>query len=294
MRFTFPTLANQYLLPATHYLFPSAPNVHTFSTQTTGTVMQVYFHDGSHLPFSPLMSLALLSNDSQHIPLAAICLSAFTANQTSEQPYSLMSGGLESAPACLSAPPHPVCPPPLPLFSIPSLHVHLPTSNRNNFYSALFRPPASCGWFCFYCILFLSLLPSQVSSSPPSSPFLPFPFLLGWRSDMFACSCEGVTDVCVAHRGRGSSRAWREHTLWELPFRTTFSNEQQAGWKTQTQVPPGSHIYKDKQKFCSSYEVDKMTFIFFQPDKNNNIDWTSSCKQLLRDCPLHCTSINFV
>lgn len=104
---------------------PSAPNVHTFSTQTTGTVMQVYFHDGSHLPFSPLMSLARLTNDSQHIPLAAICLSAFTANQTSEQPYSLMGGGLESAPACLSAPPHRVIPLSLFHYSFPSSLLHL-------------------------------------------------------------------------------------------------------------------------------------------------------------------------
>lgn len=27
----------------------------------------------------------------------------------------------------------------------------------------------------------------------------------------------------------------------------------------QTQLPPGSHIYKNKQKFCSLYEWDKMT-----------------------------------
>lgn len=29
----------------------------------------------------------------------------------------------------------------------------------------------------------------------------------------------------------------------------------------QTQLPPGSRIYRDKQKFCSSYEEDEMTFI---------------------------------
>lgn len=91
------------LLHTNHYLFPSIPNVHAVSAQTTGTVMEVYFPDGSHLPASPLLSLAHLWDDSQHISLAAICLSAFTANQTSEQPNSLMGGGLETSPAYLPA-----------------------------------------------------------------------------------------------------------------------------------------------------------------------------------------------
>lgn len=86
-----------------HYLFPSIPNVHAVSLQTTGTVLQAYFPDGSHLPASLLLSLAHLWDDSQHISLAAICLSAFTANQTSEQPNSLMGGGMETYPACLPA-----------------------------------------------------------------------------------------------------------------------------------------------------------------------------------------------
>lgn len=102
-----------------HYLFPSIPNVHAVSVQTTGTVLQAYFPDGSHLPAS-LLSLAHLWDDSQHISLAAICLSAFTANQTSEQPNSLMGGGLETSPACLPAPLH------LPLLLlIPPLHLAL-------------------------------------------------------------------------------------------------------------------------------------------------------------------------
>lgn len=109
-------------------------------------------------------------------------------------------------------------------------------------YFALFRLPASRCWSCFYRILFSSFWPHQVSSSPPPSPFHPFPFLLASPSDMFACSCEGVSDVCVARRGRGSSRAWREHTLWELPFRTTFSNEQQAGWKTDAITSRKSYL----------------------------------------------------
>lgn len=195
MRFTSPTLPNQYLLHGTHYLFPSVPNVHTFSTQTTGTVMQVYFHDGSHLPFSPLMSLARLWNDSQHIPLAAICLSAFTANQTSEQPYSLMSGGLESAPACLSAPPHPVIP--LSLFSILSLHL-FPSPIKNLFLVCFV---SSTDFLRLILLLFYFIfisLASPGSPVPPPSPFLQFSFLLALHSDMFACSCEGVSDVCVS------------------------------------------------------------------------------------------------
>lgn len=207
MRFTFPTLPNQYLLHATHYLFPSAPNVRTFSTRTTGTVMQVYFHDGSHLPFSPLMSLARLRNDSQHIPLAAICLSAVTAKQTSEQPYSLMSGRLESAPACLSAPPHPVTSPPAPRFlSFTILSLHLFPSPIEATSVVCF---ASCSRSCFLLyFIFVSL--SGLTRFPPvllRPPFLPFSFLLASHGDMFACSCEGVSDVCVAHRGGGSSRA---------------------------------------------------------------------------------------
>lgn len=215
---------------ANHYLFPSIPNVHTFSTQTTGTVMQVYFHDGSHLPSSPLMSLAHLWDDSQHISLAAICLSAFTANQTSEQPYSLMGGGLETSPACLSALPHPT----LPLLSFSLFHLFIsPRLQSKLLKFALFYPLSSCLWSCSYFYLSVASPAFSCSfSTPPPSLFFQFSFLLAGRSDIFACSCEGVSDVCVAHRGRGSSRAWREHTLWELPFITTFSNEQQAECNT--------------------------------------------------------------
>lgn len=124
--------------------------------------------------------------------------------------------------------------PPSPfLFSIffPFISSHRQSKNFSSF--ALFRRLTSCDWSCFYFIFIFISLASPGSPIPPPSPFLQFSFLLASHGDMFACSCEGVSDVCVAHRGRGSSRAWREHTLWELPFRTTFSNEQQAGWKTE-------------------------------------------------------------
>lgn len=113
--FSFPICTN-------HYLFPSIPNVHAASVQTTGMVLQAYFPDGSHLLAFPLLSLAHLWDDSQHISLAAICLSAFTAKQTSEQPNSLMGGGLETSPARLAAPLY------LPLLLlIPPLHLALST-----------------------------------------------------------------------------------------------------------------------------------------------------------------------
>lgn len=96
-----PPRLKSFFLFTNHYLFPSIPNVHAVSVKTTGTVLQAHFPDGSHLPASPLLSLAHLCDESQHISLAAICLSAFNANQTSEQPRSLMGGGLETSPASL-------------------------------------------------------------------------------------------------------------------------------------------------------------------------------------------------
>lgn len=208
------------LLHTNHYLFPSIPNVHAVSAQTTGTVMEVYFPDGSHLPASPLLSLAHLWDDSQHISLAAICLSAFTANQTSEQPNSLMGGGLETSPAYLPALLHLFLLFPYSTSSTPSLVktfslLYLPSSHLRS-YSHFHLSLASLAFPC--------------SSSTPTP--LPSHFLLAGCSDIFACSCERVSDVRVAHRGRGSSRAWREHTLWELPFITTSPNEQHAECNT--------------------------------------------------------------
>lgn len=121
----------------------------------------------------------------------------------------------------------------LSLFSILSLHL-FPSPIKKNFLVCFV---SSTDFLRLILLLFYFIfisLASPGSPVPPPSPFLQFSFLLASHSDTFACSCEGVSDVCVAHRGRGSSRAWREHTLWELPFITTFSNEQQAGWKTDT------------------------------------------------------------
>lgn len=217
MRFTFPTLPNQYLLHGTHYLFPSVPNVHTFSTQTTGTVMQVYFHDGSHLPFSPLMSLARLWNDSQHIPLAAICLSAFTANQTSEQPYSLMSGGLEGAPACLSAPPHPV----ILLFSFQySFPSSLPISNQKTFPSLLcfadWLPATDPAFILFYFYL-SGLTRFPRSSSVPIPPiFVPVGF-----AQRYVCLFLRGSEWCVC---RPSWQREQQSLTWTYAVRAPIYN----------------------------------------------------------------------
>lgn len=181
------SLPNQYLL---HDLLPSALNVHTSSTQTAGTVMQVYFHDGSHLPFSPLMSLARLSNDSQHIALAAICLSAFTAKQTSEQPCSLMSGGLQIAPASLSAPPHPPSSP-LPLFSVLPLHLAPPPAQttfiRCFVSSAGFLRPS----LLLLCFIFIS------AASPGFPPVLLRPHSFRSRSRWLRAA------ICLPAPARG-------------------------------------------------------------------------------------------
>lgn len=77
------------------------------------------------------------------------------------------------------------------------------------------------------CHWYFLILPSP---SPPH--LLPFLFLLAGCSHIFVCSCEGVSDACVVRGGRGSSRAWREHTLWELPFITPSPNEQHAECNT--------------------------------------------------------------
>ncbi len=104
----------------------------------------------------------------------------------------------------------------------------------NNFSFALFHPLSHHLSSCSYFYLSMAF-PSSVSSfflhPPPSSSF-PFSFPLAGCSHIFACSCEGVSDVRVAHGGRGSSRAWREHTLWELPFITPSPNEQHAECNT--------------------------------------------------------------
>lgn len=178
-----PFLINTFLL-ANHYLFPSIPNVHTFSTQTTGTVMQVYFHDGSHLPSSPLMSLAHLRDDSQHISLAAICLSAFTANQTSEQPYSLMGGGLETSPACLSALPHPI----LPLFPFSLFHLFISCRLQSKTFKVCFV--LSSKFLSVILLLFLSLCGlsgfSPFLLRPSSIPILPI-FVPVGRAQRYIC-----------------------------------------------------------------------------------------------------------
>ncbi len=190
------TFLNQFL-PSYYYLFSSSPNVYAVSAQTTGTVMQAYFPDGSHLPVSPLLSLAHLGDDSQHISLAAICLSAFTANQTSEQPNSLMGGRLETSPHMPVLLYLPL------LFFFPPLHLQsklclcfVLSSELSflipSFFLSLFGPPASVSSFFLH---------------PPPSPAFPFSFLLAECSHIFACSCEGVSDVRVARGGRGSSRA---------------------------------------------------------------------------------------
>lgn len=216
-----------FFLHTNHYLFPSIPNVHAVWAQTTGTVMQAYFPDGSHLPASPLLSLAHLWDDSQHISLAAICLSALTANQTSEQPNSLMGGGLETSPARL-----------LTLLYLPLLlltpPLHLSPFPVQNFFFALFHLPSrhlwSCSYFCISVALPASASPLFLHPLPP--PAFSFSFLLAGCSHISACYCEGVSDVRVARGGRGSSRAWREHTLWELPFITPSPNEQHAECNT--------------------------------------------------------------
>lgn len=151
-------------LHTNHYLFPSIPNVHAVSAQTTGTVMEVYFPDGSHLPASPLLSLAHLWDDSQHISLAAICLSAFTANQTSEQPNSPMGGGLETCPAYLPA----------------LLHLFLLFPCSTSSTPSLVK---TCSLLCFIfqvlicdpTLIFISLWPPWLFLVPP--PPRPPPFL---------------------------------------------------------------------------------------------------------------------
>lgn len=159
-----------------HYLIPSIPNVHAVSAQTTGMVMQVYFPDGSHLPASPRLSLAHIWDDSQHISLAAICLSVFTANQTSEQPNSLMGGGLEDF-SCMA-----VCfviPPPLSPYSTSS---SLPISSQNFFFALFFLLNShlwTCSFFFFLSVVSLasvSFFFLHATSFPP-----PFHFRSRWQ-----------------------------------------------------------------------------------------------------------------
>lgn len=181
-----------FFLHTNHYLFPSIPNVHAVSAQTTGTVMQAYFPDGSHLPASPLLSLAHLWDDSQHISLAAICLSALTANQTSEQPNSLMGGGLETSPARLLTLlylPLLLLTPPLHLFPIssPKLFLCFVSSSESSslilfLFLYLCGPPRLC---------FPALPPP--SSTPrllifvPAGRVQPYICLLLWGSERCAC-----------------------------------------------------------------------------------------------------------
>lgn len=155
-----------FCLYTNHYLFPSIPNVHAVSVQTTGTLLQAYFPDGSHLPASLLLSLAHLWDDSQHISLAAICLSAFTANQTSEQPNSLMGGGLETSPARLPAPPY------LPPVSPNSTSSYFPISCQKNFFLLCF-----IFWVIISdpVLISISLWPSQLLLPIPPQPPAPTP-----------------------------------------------------------------------------------------------------------------------
>ena len=154
--------------------------------------MQAYFPDGSHLPASPLLSLAHLWDDSQHISLAAICLSALTANQTSEQPNSLMGGGLETSPARL-----------LTLLYLPLLlltpPLHLSPSPVQNFFFALFHLPSRHLWSRSYFCISVALPASASPALPPpsSTPRLlifvpagrvqPYICLLLWGSERCAC-----------------------------------------------------------------------------------------------------------
>lgn len=94
------------------------------------------------------------------------------------------------------------------------------------------------------CILILLLALSSFHSFfrcyflilPPllPSPTFPILFSLVRYSHKFICSCEGVSYARVVHGGRESSRAWHEHTLWELPFITPSTNEHHAEYNTHT------------------------------------------------------------
>lgn len=99
------------------------------------------------------------------------------------------------------------------LFHLPSRHLR-----HIVLFPSLFGLPR----FCFLCS----------SSAALHHPSFPFSFPLAGFSHIFACSCEGVSDVRVAHGGRRSSGAWREHTLRELPFITPSPNEQHAECNT--------------------------------------------------------------
>lgn len=169
-----PPCLKSFFLFTNHYLFPSIPNVHAVSVKTTGTVLQAHFPDGSHLPASPLLSLAHLCDDSQHISLAAICLSAFNANQTSEQPRSLMGGGLETSPASLPDKPYftplliqplqfPLCP--VQIYSFALFHLQRKISDRGVIPSVCLAVSLDglCHWY------FLILPPSPFSLHPPTS-----------------------------------------------------------------------------------------------------------------------------
>lgn len=128
--------------------------------------MQVYFPDGSHLPASPLLSLAHLRDESQHISLAASCLSAFTANQTSEQPNSPMGGRLETSLARLPALLH------LPfLLLIPSLHL-FPSQVKTLFFLL------HCFIICDPALIFVSLWPPRLLFPSSSYPLPSIPLLL--------------------------------------------------------------------------------------------------------------------
>lgn len=227
-----PPRLKSFFLFTNHYLFPSIPNVHAVSVKTTGTVLQAHFPDGSHLPASPLLSLAHLCDESQHISLAAICLSAFNANQTSEQPRSLMGGGLETSPASLPDKPcfTPLLIQPLQFSPMSSTNILLcfVSSPKENFWSRRY----SSSLFGSFSRWPLPLIFPHSSIPIPPPHLLPFLFLLARCSHIFVCSCEGVSDACVVRGGRGSSRAWREHTLWELPFITPSPNEQHAECNT--------------------------------------------------------------
>lgn len=97
-------------------------------------------------------------------------------------------------------------------------------------------------YFCSYFIVPISLF---LLSSPcclfgwypltPPPPLLTPAFLVS-KVSLVRCShnlccccccrcCEGVSDARVVHGGKGSSRAWLEHTPWEVPFITPATNE---------------------------------------------------------------------
>lgn len=176
-----PPRLKSFFLFTNHYLFPSIPNVHAVSVKTTGTVLQAHFPDGSHLPASPLLSLAHLCDESQHISLAAICLSAFNANQTSEQPRSLMGGGLETSPASLPDKPcfTPLLIQPLQFSRMSSTNILFcfVSSSKENFWSRRY----SSSLFASFSRWPLPLIFPHFSSIPFQPPPTSYHFCSCWQ-----------------------------------------------------------------------------------------------------------------